>query len=191
MMRVYFLSGWMLLAIAGSWHCGNRPSQPQPQPAAPAEKPVDSLYQGGGVYRNEGSTSRAIRLEDGTEITLSGNTTLRLSKSFNKQKRECQLDGEAFFHVKSDPGKPFAIFTRNLQIFVLGTKFRVDAFANNAGEEVDVLEGKVKVQKSYHSTTDNEPELLTAGDMVMINRDIDLMEKEKLDSIELKKLGAN
>ena len=42
--------------------------------------------------------------------------------------------------------------------------------------------------KSYHSQTDNEPELLTGGEMVMINRDIDLMEKEKTEAGDLQKI---
>jgi transmembrane sensor len=50
------------------------------------------------------------------------------------------------------------------------------------------LSGKLNVKKSYHSDTDNEPEIVETGQMVMINRDIDLMEKEKLDSAELKVL---
>ena len=44
--------------------------------------------------------------------------------------------------------------------------------------------------KSYHSDTDNEPEILAAGEMVMINREIDLMEKEKLSAEELEKVKA-
>jgi hypothetical protein len=48
----------------------------------------------------------------------------------------------------------------------------------------------LKVKKSYHSDTDNEPEVLDAGDMVMINRDIDLMEKEKMSAAELEKVKA-
>jgi hypothetical protein len=44
------------------------------------------------------------------------------------------------------------------------------------------------VTKFYHSSTDNEPETLKSGDMVMINKDIDLMEKETLDSAERRKV---
>ncbi|HXO75674.1 MAG TPA: hypothetical protein VN824_10575, partial [Puia sp.] len=73
---------------------------------------------------------------------------------------------------------------------VLGTRFHVDAFRKNAGEQVDLLEGRLRVKKSYHSDTDNEPEVLEAGEMVMINRDIDLMEKEKMSPAELDKVKA-
>ena len=93
--------------------------------------------------------------------------------------------------------KPFVVHTGNLIIEVLdtngpgrsgangsgaggwGSRFAVDAVRKRAGEEVDLLGGRLRVTKSYHSDTDSLPEELTAGDMVMINREIDLMEKEK------------
>lgn len=129
-----------------------------------------------------------VRLADSTDVLVNDKTMLSVTDSFNKSNRELQLDGEAVFQVNGDAGKPFVVRTRNLQIIVLGTRFRVDAHSESPGEEVDLLSGKLKVMKSYHSTTDNEPEILQAGEMVMINRDIDLMEKEKLDSAELANL---
>jgi ferric-dicitrate binding protein FerR (iron transport regulator) len=92
--------------------------------------------------------------------------------------------------IVHDGAKPFVIHTRNLVVTVQGKGARnhVDAFASSPGEEVDLLEGKVKVIKSYHSTTDNSTEALQAGEMVMINRDIDLMEKETLKPEEQKAL---
>jgi ferric-dicitrate binding protein FerR (iron transport regulator) len=120
---------------------------------------------------------------------MTPHTVVRISKEFNKSERDLELDGEALFTVGTDAGKPFVVHTKNLQIQVLsGGQFKVEAFEKNAGEEADLLSGKLKVKKSYHSDTDNEPEILEAGQMVMINRDIDLMEKEKLDSAELKTL---
>ncbi len=63
--------------------------------------------------------------------------------------------------------------------------FKVDAFSGSPGAEVDLLSGELKVAKSYQSKTDNEQTKLIGGEMVMINTDIDLMEKEKFDSTEL------
>ena len=63
-------------------------------------------------------------------------------------------------------------------------RFAVEAVRKQPGEEADLLDGKLRVTKSYHSDTDNEPEVLGAGDMVMINREIDLMEKEKMTGPE-------
>jgi len=206
--RSYIFSGSLILMGAGIWGCGrgagkgnarapeadtnaddhaNSGAYESSGMHANADSQLVKFYPDGDIHRNDDKERKMVRLADGTEILLGSNTEIRVSKEFNKAGRGLVLNGEAFFNVPGDATKPFIIHTRNLQIQVLGTRFRVDAFAANAGEEVDLLSGRLKVIKSYHSTTDNEPEILEAGDMVMINRDIDLMEKEKMDSAERKK----
>jgi len=129
-------------------------------------------------------------LPDGSRVLINVRTVIRIPGTFDRS-RVLDLDGEAMFDILPDAGRPFVVHTRNLEIEVLGTRFRVDAYRSNAGEQVDLLEGRLRVKKSYHSDTDNEPEMIEAGEMVMINRDIDLMEKEKLDSAELSRLKTH
>ena len=156
---------------------------PDEQNALPA-----AIFKGGSTYQNKAEGWQKFRLPDSTDVLLHDKSLLHLPVDFNKNDRQLQLDGEAVFIVSEDSDKPFIIHTHDLHILVMGTRFKVDAHAANAGEEVDLLSGRLKVMKSYHSSTDNEPETLQSGDMVMINRDIDLMEKEKMDSTELKNL---
>src|SRR5882757_2637330 len=145
--------------------------------------------QAGGQNEAGGSKlTKALTLPDGTRVLMDPRTVILPSEGFGKDNRELKLDGEALFTVSSGGSKPFIVHTRNLNLMAMGARFHVDAFASSAGEEVDLLEGKLKVSKSYHSSTDNEVENLVAGEMVMINRDIDLMEKEKLNPAELKAL---
>jgi ferric-dicitrate binding protein FerR (iron transport regulator) len=127
---------------------------------------------------------------DGTVITV--------AKGFGKESRDVDIDGRGMFFVRTpgDTGsRPFVVHTGNLIIEVLDStgagggdgrdaRFAVDAVRKQAGEETDLLDGKLRVSKSYHSDTDSLPEDLTAGDMVMINREIDLMEKEKMNGQE-------
>jgi ferric-dicitrate binding protein FerR (iron transport regulator) len=145
----------------------------------------DSLVYWSGTVRR-----KKIGLPDGSEIVMNAGAVIRLSREFNGKTRELWLEGEALFNVSPDAGKPFIVHTRNLKILVLGTRFKVDADPKTAGEEVDLLSGKLQVMKSYHSDSDNEPETLASGEMVMINRDIDLMEKEKMDGSEMKAWDA-
>jgi len=146
---------------------------------------------GGIVYESGTEKGQKIQLPDGTEIIMNAGTVIRISPDFGKSNRDLEFGGEALFDVAGDAGKSFIVHTRNLQILVLGTRFRVDAYPDKAGEEVDLLSGRLKVMKSYHSNTDNQPETLQAGEMVMINREIDLMEKEKLSAAELKAIEKN
>jgi transmembrane sensor len=149
----------------------------------------NALGAGTSFHLGKGS-SQLFRLPDSSTVVLSPETSIYIEKGFGRDNREIQLDGAALFQVKGMPGRPFVIHTRDLEIVVLGTKFRVDAYRSKAGEEVDVVDGELRVKKSYHSDTDNEPEVLQSGEMVMINRDIDLMEKEKLSPEELSHVKA-
>jgi len=125
---------------------------------------------------------------DGSEIILTVHTKLHAVKGDHPGDRTYELDGEAWFTVRGADKKPVVIHTRQLIITIQSSfaRLHIDAFAASPGEQADLLEGQLKVTKSYHSTTDNEPETLRSGDMVMINKEIDLMEKETLDSAERK-----
>jgi transmembrane sensor len=150
----------------------------------------------GTRYVNNGGRQQRIGLPDGSYVLISDGTVIELSKGFGKGNRDLDLDGEGMFEVNGVAGRPFVVRTGNLVIELLDTlvlgadTFRVDAVRKRAGEEVDLLAGRLRVVKSYHSDTDNEPEILVAGDMLMINREIDLMEKEKLSAEELEKVRA-
>jgi transmembrane sensor len=149
-------------------------------------------------YSNGTAKQEEVVLPDGTHITIGSGTILMASKGFGKEDRDLDIDGSGMFEVASG-GKPFVVLTGNLVIEVLdttgmvrsgadgrgsGVRFAVDAVRKQAGEEVDLLDGRLRVAKSYHSDTDSLPEELGAGDMVMINREIDLMEKEKMTGPE-------
>jgi transmembrane sensor len=154
-------------------------------------------------YSNGSAGEEEVALPDGTHITIGSGTILVPSKGFGKGDRDLSIDGSGMFDV-APGGKPFVVVTGNLVIKVLDTaglvrlgaggsgaggsgsevRFAVDAVRKRAGEEVDLLDGRLRVTKSYHSDTDSLPEELTAGDMVMINREIDLMEKEKMTGPE-------
>lgn len=160
-------------------------------PASCGGRPGSEVVVGEGTrYENGTGGSQRLSLPDGSHILISPGTVIVLAKGFGKDNRGLDLDGEAMFEVRPAAAAPFVVHTGNLQIEVLGTRFRVDAVRKRAGEEVDLLEGRLRVTKSYHSDTDNEPEVLAAGEMVMINREIDLMEKEKLSPAELDKVKA-
>jgi transmembrane sensor len=157
---------------------------------------------GSTVYKSGSEKRMKIILPGGTELVMNAGTVIRVSKNFGAKDGELWLEGEALFDVRGNAmtalpggeGKGFVIHTKNLRIEVQvqgqDARFKVDAYPDKAGEEVDLLSGKLKVMKSYHSDSDNEPETIQTGELVMINRDIDLMEKEKMDGTEMKSWDA-
>ena len=137
------------------------------------------------TYTSPVSQTKKYVLPDGSEVWLNVKSTLRLPADFNVKSRTVFLSGDAFFKIKPNKAKPFIIRTAQLVLKSYGASLRVDAYPS-PGEEADVLTGSVRARKSYHSTLDNSEYDLGPGQMVMINREIDLIEKEKFDSTELK-----
>jgi ferric-dicitrate binding protein FerR (iron transport regulator) len=144
----------------------------------------------GTRYVNNSDDAQWVTLPDNSHVKLSGGTEVVLGAMFANGNRVVDLDGEGMFEVRAMPGKIFVVITKNLIIQGPGTKFRVDAVRNRPGEEVDLLEGRLKIRKSYHSDLDSAVEDLNSGDMLMINREIDLMEKEKMNADEVEKAKA-
>lgn len=82
-------------------------------------------------------------LPDGSEIALNLNSKITYPKKFNKNVREVNLDGEAYFSVQHNSKQPFIVNAGNAKIKVLGTKFRIN---HNSDNEVNVAVTSGKVQ---------------------------------------------
>jgi transmembrane sensor len=147
------------------------------------------IHLGDGTrYINNSGDAEWVILPDNSHVKLNSGTTVVLGAKFVNGNRVVDLDGEAMFEVHVMPGKLFVVTTKNLLIVGPGMKFRVEAVRSRPGEEVDLLEGQLKISKSYHSDLDSVAEELGSGDMLMINREIDLMEKEKMKPDEIEKV---
>jgi transmembrane sensor len=143
-----------------------------------------------GQYHVGAGSGRSMRIPAFGTVFLKPNTTIGLAKGFGRDNRDIDIDGEAFFEMEVT-GAPVRLHTKDLDVDVLrAAQFRVDAYRGKAGEEVDLLEGRLRVTKNYHSDTDSAMEVLGPGEMVMINRDIDLMEKEKMSVEESDRVKA-
>lgn len=86
---------------------------------------------------------KEILLSDGSKVWLNENASLTYAKIFSTTERKVKLDGEAFFEVTKNPGKPFIIATSNSSVRVLGTSFNINS--NEEKTEVTVATGKVEV----------------------------------------------
>ena len=128
---------------------------------------------------------RALRLADGTQALFLGDTRVEPARTYPAP-REIRVDGDAFIRTGAISTQ-LIVRTRLLVLKVdANTALRVTAFSSEDGEQAEVLQGQVQAQKSYPSYY-SEPDLLGAGEMSMINRTIDLLEKEKFDPGELRK----
>ncbi|QNL51009.1 FecR domain-containing protein [Olivibacter sp. SDN3] len=85
-----------------------------------------------------------LTLADGTKVTLNSTSKIRFPTTFDTNKREIFLEGEAYFEVAKDARRPFNVITASGQVEVLGTAFSVKAYKQEAFE-TSLREGSVRV----------------------------------------------
>ncbi|WP_454802491.1 FecR family protein [Mucilaginibacter phyllosphaerae] len=90
---------------------------------------------------------KQLDLPDGSKIWLNAQTSIRVSKSFERHtNRNIYLDeGEAFFEVSKNPARPFLVITKSITTRVLGTSFNVKAYKQLHSATVTVRTGRVQV----------------------------------------------
>ena len=66
-------------------------------------------------------------LPDGSKVWLNRSSTLLYPEEFDSDTREVQLEGEAFFDITPDTGRPFLIRANGTLTHVVGTSFSVKA----------------------------------------------------------------
>ncbi|MFA9192355.1 FecR domain-containing protein [Flavobacterium sp. FZUC8N2.13] len=88
----------------------------------------------------------AITLSDGTEVNMNAGSSLKYPVQFIKgHNREVVLEGEAFFNVTKDKTHPFIVKTRGVNVKVLGTKFNVSSYKEEADINTVLVEGSVSL----------------------------------------------
>lgn len=107
-------------------------------------------------HRNASRQVQSFTLADGSHITLHPGSSIQYQVGFTGVRREVKLKGEAFFQVAKNPRRPFLVYTDQLVTTVLGTSFRVKAYAGQTNE-VAVHEGRVSVQLRQGATLNATP----------------------------------
>ena len=85
-----------------------------------------------------------LKLDDGTEVYLNSNSTIKYSDGLENGIRNVELDGEAYFDVAHDKAHPFVVSARGLKIKVLGTVFNVNTYNPNK-IETTLVKGSVQL----------------------------------------------
>lgn len=86
-----------------------------------------------------------IVLPDGTKVWLNAASSIRFPTAFAGKERDVRITGEAYFEVAQDPGKPFRVMVNDMMVQVLGTRFNINAYTDEAAIRTTLLQGAVKV----------------------------------------------
>jgi ferric-dicitrate binding protein FerR (iron transport regulator) len=133
------------------------------------------------VFVKPGSKSKII-LPDGTVVRLNGSSRLTYRKDFNKNVREVDLEGEAYFDVTKDAAHPFIVHTSNIDIRVLGTIFNVKSYDQDPTIETTLLRGSIEV---YTKDDPSAPKVILKPNEKLVFR------KDKEDDLASQKNNTN
>jgi transmembrane sensor len=87
-----------------------------------------------------------LRLPDGTSVMLGVASTLRHPASFRADRREVQLEGEAYFEVVHDEKRAFTVRAGDIVAEDLGTEFVVRAYPEDRYARVVVRAGRIALR---------------------------------------------
>ena len=87
-----------------------------------------------------------VTLEDGTEVWLNAETTLRYPENFDGDARRVEVSGEAYFKVAHDNTKPFYVTSGGQEVRVYGTEFNVHAYPGEADIYTTLVTGSIALK---------------------------------------------
>ena len=102
-----------------------------------------------------------LELSDGTVVHLNSGTSLRYPVRFIKgQSRQVFLNGEAYFDVAKDKKHPFIVGSNDMNVEVLGTKFNMTSYKEDAKTYTVLVEGSIA---AHNAIMENEQVILKPG----------------------------
>jgi transmembrane sensor len=88
-----------------------------------------------------------IVLPDGSTVWLNAGSKIKYMNVFNRDNREIQLHGEAYFKVAKNADLPFDVKAGDLSIQALGTEFNVKSYDDEDIIETTLVEGKIAIHQ--------------------------------------------
>lgn len=91
-----------------------------------------------------------LLLSDGSHVWINAASSVSFPAKFSGGERRVRVTGEVFFDVAHDNDKPFFVEFGNAAIKVLGTRFNVNAYADEKYQNVTLAKGLVELEFSNH-----------------------------------------
>lgn len=127
------------------------------------------------TIKTQKNEQRHISLEDGSKITLYGESSLTYPEKFSENIRKITLSGEAFFQVAKNKQKLFVVHSENIETQVLGTSFNIKAYEHQPNIKITLVSGKVNVR------SENQEVALQPSQQVVYNKTSEVMTSKTID----------
>jgi len=155
--RVVVAAASIVLLTAGAylWY-----SHSVPKPPAVAGSKGNDLYTVYSVPR--GGAQREVLLADGSKVWLNAASSVKYTADAAGHQRVIELSGEAFFDVAKMADMPFRVKVKGADIEVLGTRFNVKAYDDEAVSRTTLVDGAIRVSSGV------EAKVLQPGDQAEV-----------------------
>ncbi len=112
-----------------------------------------------------------LLLTDGTTVWLNAGSSVQFPLSFAGTERRVTITGEAYFEVAPDRLRPFVVVSGGQQTEVLGTRFNINAYTDEADITTTLLEGSVKITALQPENNNNSTVILKPGQQAQLHHD--------------------
>jgi transmembrane sensor len=130
----------------------------------------------GPSYRTPLGGVASVPMTDGSTITLNTDSEVRVA--LDEHERHVRLEqGEAFFQVAKDPGRPFIVAVDGRRVIAVGTAFSVRR--NDDEVQVAVTEGQVRIESD-----EGGPVSVPAGNFARSGRDKTTVEPKAASDLD-------
>lgn len=113
-----------------------------------------------------------LKLSDGSTVKLNAESSVYYPTDFTGSERRVTITGEAYFDIAKNADKPFIVTVKGAEVKVLGTKFNVNAYDNEAVIRTTLEEGSVQVMKDGKTVSikpGQQARLTSEGELVIVN----------------------
>jgi transmembrane sensor len=132
-----------------------------------SEKPAEKLMN--EVIIPYGSKSM-LTLGDGTKVWLNAGSKLAFPTVFTGVRRVVYMEGDAYFEVAHDPGKPFIVNAGEVSLNVLGTRFYLSSYSSEEEVIAVLMEGSVAIRENSAFKLSRNEALLEPGQKAIYTR---------------------
>lgn len=94
-------------------------------------------------------------LPDGTKVWLNAGSRMSYSQGFSLKNRQVMIVGEGYFEVAHNKDLPFCVKADDVNVKVLGTKFNLRDYPNDAEAIVSLTEGSVALNSTKASAEEH------------------------------------
>lgn len=123
----------------------------------------------------------SLSLSDGSRVWLNSASSIRYPVSFSGKDRPVEITGEAYFEITHDATKPFRVIAGGMETEVLGTRFNINSYSDEATLRTTLLEGSIKVTPTGSAQgkvlkVGQQAQLATGAKAITVTSDVDMEE---------------